>query len=131
MLRAQQDLGVARAQVTLQELRKEEAQPQIDLADLQWQRVDFIVGHYDTLLETGWTDAENLAFGLLIGAALYQVGGAILGTIAGTIAGTVASGGNAGQLGAILGAVAGGGAGLGQALGTVPRQLLCMQALDN
>jgi hypothetical protein len=116
VLSAKQDLKIADANVTLQDLRLDEVEDQKLLADQQLDRVNIAFNYYDELINKGWTDAEKLAAGLMLGAGLYQAGGAVIGAVGGTIAATAVSGGAAALLGALLGAAAGGAAGFSQAL---------------
>ena len=112
MIRAQQDLGIARAQVTLQELRKEEAQNQIDLADLQWDRADFIRQHYQDLIDVGLLESEEGALLSYQAALILQGAVMIAGAIAGgIIASPTGPGASVGAgVGAAAGALAGGSA---------------------
>lgn len=116
MLRAQQDLGVARSQVRLQVLRKDEAQHQYNLAELQWERAGFVLEHYEMLIASGWSGFEVTAFWLLLGGAAAESAGSIVGIVAGGIALGAPSGGAGvapgAALGALAGAIATGGGGL-------------------
>jgi hypothetical protein len=70
LLKARQDVALARAGLKLQELRVKEAEDGVELADLQQERSEISFEYYDELLNVGLTGNEetNLA---LQGAALY------------------------------------------------------------
>lgn len=68
-LRAKQDVRLARAGVTLQNIRTVEAQEGVKLAGLRQERAQKQVAHYAALLEEGISDQETIALALLMGAA--------------------------------------------------------------
>lgn len=91
MLRAQQDLGVTRAQVRLQDLRKDEARHQYDLAELQWQRADFIREHYQDLIDVGLSNSEQIALQSLQFAALASTLAISVSSATGNFGGSVSA----------------------------------------
>ncbi|MEL7407666.1 MAG: hypothetical protein AAFN00_11970, partial [Cyanobacteria bacterium J06558_2] len=80
-LKANQDLELARAGVTLQDLRVQQAEGEVSLAELQKGRSQIQFNHYEDLIKEGWLWQETV--GLLL-----QGSGVILGGIFGAIAGT-------------------------------------------
>ena len=112
LLRARQDLEMAHATVTLQDLRRTEAETQRELARLQRERVESIRDHYEALLADGLSVSEVLGLGFLITGALIQNAISIAGLAASGGASAAFSGlvGGAGTLGtgALPSAVVGG-----------------------
>lgn len=107
ILRARQDLGVARANVSLQDLRVTEAEHGKTLADRQFERAEAALTHYEELIAAGWSDGEKWAAGILIAAATVQSIAAIAGIIAGGFAGSTASNPVTIAAGAVAGATVG------------------------
>ena len=58
-LKARQDLRLSRAGVQLQELRLIEAEGSVALAELQQERAQFGLEHYESLLSEGWLKSEQ------------------------------------------------------------------------
>lgn len=122
LLKARQDVGVARANLTLQGLRVNEANDGVTLAQLQRDRAADQKRHFDALLQYGLLDYEKEAVTRLWAAhdwtiAATAVGGvaAIGGAVAGAIIG--APGGPPGSTaGAVVGGIAGALAGGGQVM---------------
>jgi hypothetical protein len=119
ILHARQDLGIAGANVALQDLRVTEAENGKDLANLQQERVEFTQDYYDGLITNGMNLAEYGAVGLLWAAVLVQSVAVFVG-IGVASAGTGGlSGGSAESLGALAGAAASGGNALSTASSAV------------
>ena len=118
ILRARQDLGMARAGVALQDRRLAEAKLGQTQALHQWERATAAQEHYDDLITGDLSGFEEAAVGLLIAAGIYQSGGTIVGAVGGAIAAGAASGGTAAVLGGITGALGGAAVGGGQLLAT-------------
>jgi hypothetical protein len=69
LLKARQDIELARENVKLHGLRVEEAQDGVALARLQGQRADIQVNHFDELLDAGTSALEYLSMGAQTAAA--------------------------------------------------------------
>jgi hypothetical protein len=69
LLKARQELRLARAGVRLQSLRVTEAEHGVTLAELQRQRAQIQVDEYTRLIEQGLIALEEWAIGFMIGAA--------------------------------------------------------------
>ena len=122
IMKARQDLNLSNANVTSQGLRVTEATDSKGLADLQKNRVKFIRDHYDGLIQEGWLDSENIAYNLLLGAAVVQGIAAFAGFVAGAAAGAAEQNPVTVVAGAAVGGIVGAAAnlqGTGQALATV------------
>lgn len=121
ILKARQDLGIARANVTLQDLRVTEADHGKTLAGYQYDRATEAFEHYEDLIDAGWTSGEMWAAGILIAAASVQSLAAIAGIIAGGFAGAAEGNPVTIAAGAVAGAAVGAAAdaqGAGSALAT-------------
>ena len=66
LLKARQDVALARAGVRLQNLRVREAEDGVGLAELQRARAQIQVDHYQALLDEGISDLESVALALTI-----------------------------------------------------------------
>ncbi len=69
LIRARQETRLSQAGVRLQDLRVREAEGGLKLAELQRERSEIQVDHYNDLLTEGMTSLEEAAAGLLITAA--------------------------------------------------------------
>jgi len=74
LLRARQQVDLARGAVHLQNLRIQEAQHGVDLADLQQQRANIQADHFATLLKEGLLDEETWALNLVWATMWAQFG---------------------------------------------------------
>jgi hypothetical protein len=83
ILRARQDLGIARANVSLQDLRVTEADHGKTLADHQFDRADEAFEHYKELIDDDLLNSEQVALDSLRFAALAQTAGITEGAITG------------------------------------------------
>jgi len=92
ILQARQGLGIARANVTLQDLRVTEASNGKTLADLQWDRTYKAYEHYRKLIEDDWLGTEETALLLLIISAGIQGAVALITTGGAFVAGLTAGG---------------------------------------
>lgn len=137
LLRAKQDLSMTQATVQLQALRLTQAEHGITLAQLQQNRAQIGVIHFDSLISQGLLDSEAMALalysdaaeayaeasGLSIASASVAGGAAVVGALVGGAAGSV-MGGPAGTFlgtagGAIAGALSSGLSGIAGILNTV------------
>lgn len=75
VMQARQGLSLAGATVSLQDLRVDEANHARGLAQLQSDRAEAVVNHYDAILEAGLLQAEVTAMQALQFAAILQSGG--------------------------------------------------------
>ncbi len=87
VLRAKQDLGLARASVQLQDLRVRQADGEITLANLQQERAQLQVDHYRRLLSEGLSDLELTSISMMETVAVLYDFAAILSAIPNIIAG--------------------------------------------
>jgi hypothetical protein len=85
--KARQDLGIAQANISLQDLRVTEAANGRGLADLQWDRANETFNHYEELINTDLTDNESWAIGTLTAAAAAQMVGSVANLILGEVSG--------------------------------------------
>lgn len=101
LLKARQDMQSARAGVRLQDLRVREAESGVTLAELQKERSQIQVDHFENLLDEGLLFYEQAALGsMVVAAGLYTAAGiaglsggaGFLGSLFGTAQGSVASG---------------------------------------
>lgn len=92
ILRARQDLGIARANVTLQDLRVTEAEDGKDLASLQFDRTEEAFEHYNYLIQEGLLGSEENAL-LLLNINVFLQGAVALLTTGGAIAAGLVAGG--------------------------------------
>ena len=77
LLRARQEIRVARAGVQLQELRVHQAEDRVTLAQLQQERATFEEQHYTDLVSAGRLGYENEALSLLGQAAGFQLAASV------------------------------------------------------
>ncbi len=77
LLRARQDVRVARAEVRLQELRVHEAEDRVTLAQLQERRAAFEQQHYQELVDGGLNEFEREALDWLQWASGFQIAASI------------------------------------------------------
>ena len=97
IMRARQDLGIANANVELQDLRVTEAGYGQELAAYQRDRADYTFKHYDDLLESGLLQSEKDAQ-FYMGANVVLQGAVALITTGGAIVAGLAAGGLLGTL---------------------------------
>lgn len=71
-LKARQDLRLSRAGVQLQELRLIEAEGNVALTELQQERAQFGLEHYEQLLSEGLLGYESAALWLMAAATVYH-----------------------------------------------------------
>src|SRR5262249_14627769 len=91
LLRARQDLKLARAGVRLQDLKVTEAGNGVKLAQLQQARAQFQVDHYANLIEEGESGLEKFALDLLGVTVGLQGAAAIASFIAAALPASVSS----------------------------------------
>ena len=87
LLRASQDLGIARAGVQLQRLRVTEAGEGTKLAELQKERAQIQVDHFTELLEEPVSDLELASLGLLQESIRLSMAASVASAIPNIIAG--------------------------------------------
>lgn len=88
MLKARQDLGLAKAGVRLQDLKLKVAESNITLAMMQKERVKFVQDHYKILINQGLLGSETASLVLLrITATLQQMAAGL--NVAGGIASSI------------------------------------------
>lgn len=92
LMRARQDLGLARANVQLQDLRVREAQGGVVQAQLSQQRSQTQVDYYQARLDEGTSDLEKASLILMGTSAGLQVAAAGLNFIAAALPGSVSIG---------------------------------------
>jgi hypothetical protein len=85
LLRARQDVQLARQGVRLQRLRIREAEHGVDLAELQEERAQLQVDHYAELLEAGLSALEQQALVLMTLSAGLQLNAAMASFLAATL----------------------------------------------
>ncbi|WP_239341259.1 neuraminidase-like domain-containing protein [Frankia sp. CiP3] len=78
LLRARQEVRVARAGLRLQDLRVNQAEDRVTLAQLQQQRAAFEEEHYRDLLSAGQLEYEKEALGWLEAASRWQMAAALV-----------------------------------------------------
>lgn len=76
LLKAKQDVQLAKAGVVLQDLRIKEANLEVDLAELQQERAQIQVDYYAQLLAEGISGLEAASLALLQSAAAFQLSAA-------------------------------------------------------
>jgi len=91
LVRARQEVRVARASARLHELRVNQAQDRVTLTQLQQQRATFEEQHYQDLLDAGQNAYELEALGWLIAASQWQTRAAAASLVA-AVADLVAAG---------------------------------------
>jgi hypothetical protein len=111
MLKARQDARLARAGVHLQDLRVQESENGVALAELQRQRASIQLEHFDQLIVSGLLGQEWWASALLWTNVALQFSVGTIATGGAIVAGLVAGGvlGSETGPGAIITALAGGG----------------------
>ena len=82
LLEARQQLQLTRAGVRLQQLRVTEAQDGVRLAELQQERAQIQLSHFETLLSEGMTPLEKAAIAMLETATSFHQASAILSFVA-------------------------------------------------
>ncbi len=101
LLKARQDIQLTRVGVRLQDLRVREAESGVTLAELQKDRSQIQVDHFQNLLDQGLLNYEKAALGFMnYAVGLYSAagivglsgGGGFLGSLFGSAQGSVASG---------------------------------------
>lgn len=80
ILKARQDLSLAKAGVRLQTLRVKEAEGGVQLAELQKDRAQIQVEHYAELLDTGQSEFETASL-VLLGLAAAEYTGAVIASL--------------------------------------------------
>lgn len=83
VMKAKQDLGLAKAGIRLQDLRITEATSQIKLTELQEDRADIQFDHFESLINKGLIDSEIEQLGLLTISTTLSTASAALSLIAG------------------------------------------------
>jgi hypothetical protein len=73
LIKARQDVRLARAGVRLQDIRIREAEDGVELTQLQQERSQIQFDHYGTLLEEPISDLENAGLGFLLFASLFHL----------------------------------------------------------
>ncbi len=81
-LRARQDLKTAKATVKLQDLRVKQSENELEMADLQLDKVTFSSTHFTNLLEIGLIGYESTSLNLLIASTILNLGAGIAFTAA-------------------------------------------------
>ncbi|WP_331753576.1 hypothetical protein OIA45_40765 (plasmid) [Streptomyces chartreusis] len=82
LLRARQDVALARSQMKLQDLRVVEAQDGVELAKLQQQRAQLQADHWTELLEAGESQMEQMVIDLMQAVELVHYGAGALSAAA-------------------------------------------------
>lgn len=72
LMKARQDLQTAKATVKLQDLRVRQANNELDLAELQLDKVEFSFDHFEGLIDAGWSGFEIASIALLQSAVVFQ-----------------------------------------------------------
>jgi len=72
LMKARQDLQTAKSTVKLQDLRVKQANNELDLAELQLDKVEFSFDHFEGLIDDGNIGFEIANLNLLIAAAVAQ-----------------------------------------------------------
>jgi hypothetical protein len=73
LMKARQDVQLARAEIVLQDLRVTEAKDGVALARLQQQRAQIQADHYEALIEENLTILEQLAIGFMVASGVLQL----------------------------------------------------------
>ena len=111
LMEAENNLLLSRGDAALESMNLELSRGELRMSVLQFNQSQHSVDHYDKLIEDGWSDAENLAFGLLIAAGSFQSIGAVIGAAGGVVAASAADWGTSGGFlqgaGGIIGAAGG------------------------
>lgn len=71
-LQAKQQLKVAREQVKLGNLQVHRAEQEKEVADAQFEKADFMEGHFKNLISEGLIGTEHAALGLLVSSSLLS-----------------------------------------------------------
>jgi hypothetical protein len=82
LLRARQDVQLARAEIVLQDLRVKEAEGGVELARLQQQRARIEADHYEALIEENLTTLEQLAIGFMVASGALQLAASVFYSLA-------------------------------------------------
>jgi hypothetical protein len=77
LMRARQDLQTAKATIKLQDLRVRQANNELDLAELQLDKVEFSFDHFEDLIDTGLIGFEVANISLLQASAILQLAAGI------------------------------------------------------
>lgn len=91
-LKARQDLGLAQAGVQLQDLRLQEAEDNVDLANLNRDRGALQAGYYAEQIAGGLNDYERSSLGFMEASVGLQLGAAALNYIAASLPSSIGSG---------------------------------------
>jgi hypothetical protein len=84
-LRAKQDLETAKATIKLQDLRINQANSELNLSDMQLDKVTFMQNHFDDLIAAGENEFEKNSLDLLKQSIKFQEAAAALYTSQGII----------------------------------------------
>ena len=120
LMEAENNLLLSKGDVALESMNIELSRSELRMSALQYDQSKHSVDHYDGLIQAGWSDAESLAFGLLIAAGSFQSIGAVIGAAGGVVAASAADWGTSagvlqgagGMIGAAGGLILSGGGGL-------------------
>jgi hypothetical protein len=77
LMKARQDVQLARAEIVLQDLRVKEAEGGVELARLQQQRAQIEADHYEALIEENLTTLEELAIGFMVASGALQLAASV------------------------------------------------------
>lgn len=72
LMKARQDLQTAKATVKLQDFRVRQANNELDLAEIQLDKVEFSFDHFEGLIDAGWSGFEIASIALLTATAITQ-----------------------------------------------------------
>lgn len=111
LMEAENNLVLSKGDVDLESMNIELNRGELRMSALQYDQSKHSVDHYGGLIQDGWSDAESLAFGLLITAGSFQSIGAVIGAVGGVVAASAADCGTSGGIlqgaGGIIGAAGG------------------------
>lgn len=82
LLKARQDLQTAKSTVKLQDLRVKQANNELDLAELQLDKVEFSFDHFEGLIDTGLIGFETTSLDLLIASTILNASAGVAYTAA-------------------------------------------------
>jgi hypothetical protein len=82
LMKARQDVQLARAEIVLQDLRITEARDGVALAKLQQQRAQIEADHYEALIEENLTTLEQLAIGFMVASGALQLAASVFYSLA-------------------------------------------------
>jgi hypothetical protein len=108
LLKARQDVRLTQAGVRLQQLRVTEAQSGVKLAELQKDRAQLEVDHFQKLLDEGLSGFETASLSLLIAVSDLQMVAAIINFVAAALPSSAGSTGVAWSPQGSMGSVAAG-----------------------